>query len=258
MMSFQSTAIGVNFWRFMLSIGTGVEVITIDSYLSEMVPKGARGRAFAINNAIHSTGQPMAAMAAFFLVPYTLLGFDGWRWVVALGALAAIVVWPLQMLIPESPRWLAAHGRLSEADKIVSNLEARVERETGQPLRPPEPVTHRPPHTIGRYSQIFSKEYRSRTIMLTLFHIFQAVGLFGFINWMPTFLVHQGVSITKSIGYTFGMALAAPLGPLVCSLFADRIERKWQMVGAALLIATAFLVFAFARSPYIIVAHGRN
>ena len=256
MMSFQSTSLGVNFWRFMLSIGTGLEVITIDSYLSEMVPKGARGKAFAINNAIHSTGQPVAAMAAFFLVPYTLLGFDGWRWVVALGALAAIIVWPLQMLIPESPRWLAAHGRLAEADKIVSDLEAKVVRETGKPLPAPEPVVHRPPHVKGRYSQIFSKEYRGRTLMLTLFHIFQAVGLFGFINWMPTFLVHQGISITKSIAYTFGMAIVVPLGPLVCSLFADRIERKWQMVGASLTIAAAFLVFAFARSPYIIVPMG--
>jgi putative MFS transporter len=254
--AFQTTSMGVIFWRFMLAIGTGIEVITIDSYLSELVPKGSRGKAFAINNAIHSTGQPIAALAAFSLVPYTILGMDGWRWVVVLGSVAALVVWPLRMMIPESPRWLAAHGKLAEADKVVANIEARVERERGEPLPPPEPVVHRPPHKVGRYSQIFGPQYLSRTIMLSLFHIFQALGLFGFINWMPTFLVHQGISITKSIGYTFAMAIVVPLGPLVCAVFADKIERKWQMVGASLTIATAFLVFAVSRSPFVIIPMG--
>jgi putative MFS transporter len=255
-MAFQTTATGVIFWRFMLSIGTGIEVITIDSYLSEMVPKGSRGKAFAVNNAIHSTGQPIAALAAFSLVPYAFFHIDGWRFVVILSSVAAIIVWPLRMLIPESPRWLAAHGRLAEADKIVSTLEAKVERETGKPLPAPEPVTHRTPHKVGRYSQIFSKEYLPRTIMLSLFHIFQALGLFGFMNWMPTFLMKQGVSVTHSLAYTLGMAIAAPFGPLVCAGFADKVERKWQIVGAALAIAVAGIVFSLSRSPYVIVPMG--
>lgn len=255
-MAFQTTALGVVFWRFMLSIGTGVEVITIDSYLSEMVPKRSRGRAFAINNSIHSTGQPIAALAAFSLVPYSFFHIDGWRFVVGLGALAAIVVWPLQMLIPESPRWLAAHGKLDKADKIVTDLEQRVQRETGRPLDPPEPVTHRPPHVVGKYHQIFGPQYLSRTIMLSLFHIFQAIGLFGFMTWMPTFLISRGISVTHSLGYTLGMSIGAPLGPLVCASFADKIERKWQMVGSALAIAGAGIVFALSRNPWIIVPMG--
>ena len=92
--------------------------------------------------------------------------------------------------------------------------------------------------------------------MLSLFHILQAIGLYGFINWMPTFLVHEGVSIVHSLGYTFGMALVAPLGPLLCLSFADKIERKWQIVGSALAVAIAGLMFAYFRSPYIIVPMG--
>jgi len=256
MMAFQTNAIGVIFWRFMMSIGGGVEVITVDSYLSEMTPKGTRGRAFAINNALHSTGQPLAALAAFSLVPYTFFHIDGWRWVVAVSCMSAIIVWPIRMFIPESPRWLAAHGKLAKADKIVSELERRVERETGRPLPPPAPVVHRPPHTVGRYSQIFSKEYLPRTLMLSFFHIFQAIGLFGFINWMPTFLMSRGVSITHSLAYTLGMTLVAPVGPLLCLSFVDKVERKWQMVGSALIIAVAGIVFALSRSPWVIVPMG--
>jgi putative MFS transporter len=256
MMAFQTTGTGLIFWRFMLAIGTGIEVITIDAYLSELVPKRARGRAFAVSNSIHSCGQPLAALAAFSLVPYHMLGVDGWRWVVLLGASAAVAVWPLRMLIPESPRWLAAHGKLAEADRIVANLETKVEREIGHKLPAPEPVIHRPPHKVGRYSQIFGKEYLPRTLMLSLFHLLQAFGLYGYINWMPTFLVKQGVSIPDSLAYTFGMALVAPFGGLLCMSFADKFERKWQIVGAAIAIAAAGVVFANSRNPWIIVPTG--
>jgi putative MFS transporter len=255
-MAFQTSGSGLIFWRFMLAIGTGLEVITIDAYLSELVPKRTRGRAFAVSNSIHSCGQPLAALAAFSMVPYHLLGVDGWRWVVVLGSAGAVAVWPLRRLIPESPRWLAAHGDLAGADRIVTDLEARVEREVGHPLPPPEPVMHRPPHTIGRYAQIFSPEYLPRTMMLSLFHLLQAFALYGYISWMPTFLVTQGISVTRSLGYTLGMALVAPFGGLVCMSFADKFERKWQIVGAALAIASVGIVFANSRNPWIIVPAG--
>jgi len=255
-MAFQTSSNWVIFWRFMLAIGMGLEVITIDSYLSELVPKMLRGRAFAINGSIHSTGQPVAAMVAFLLVPHVFLGLEGWRWVVICGAIGAIVVWPLRMMIPESPRWLAAHGKRAAAEKIVTRLEHRVERETNKSLPPLEPITYRPPHKQGRYAQIFGREYLGRTIMLSMFHILQAIGLYGFINWMPTFLVHEGVSIVRSLAYTSGMALVAPIGPLLCLSFADKIERKWQIVGAALAVAAAGLMFSFFRSPYIIIPMG--
>ena len=256
MMAFQTHAAGLIFWRFMMSVGSGVETITIDSYLSEMVPKNTRGRAFAVNASIHSTAQPLAALAAFALVPYTFFSVECWRWVVAISCMSAIIVWPLRMFIPESPRWLAAHGRFDQADKIVRALEAKVEAETGRPLPAPEPVGRRPPHVVGRYRQIFSKDYLPRTIMLSLFHIFQGIGLFGFINWMPTFLVKQGVSVSHSLAYTLAMSLAAPLGPLACTVFADKVERKWQLAGAALAIAAAGLVLVFARSPFLVVSMG--
>jgi putative MFS transporter len=160
------------------------------------------------------------------------------------------------MLIPESPRWLAAHGQLARASKIVADLEAKVVHDDGHPLPEPDPVVHRAPHKIGRYAQIFSPEYLPRTLMLSLFHFLQAFALYGYISWMPTFLVSQGISITKSLSYTLGMALVAPLGGLLCLSFADKFERKWQIVGSALAIAAVGMVFANSRNPWIIVPAG--
>src|SRR5205085_12205481 len=46
-MACPSTSEGLLFWRFLAGIGIGVEVITIDAYITELVPSWMRGRAFA-------------------------------------------------------------------------------------------------------------------------------------------------------------------------------------------------------------------
>jgi len=51
-MAFQSTRLGVNLWRFVTGVGVGVEFITIDAYVSELMPKALRGRAFAVSNSL--------------------------------------------------------------------------------------------------------------------------------------------------------------------------------------------------------------
>lgn len=262
-MALQQTANGLILWRFLLAIGAGIEVITIDSYLSELMPKDARGKAFAVNNAIHSAGKPIASLAAFGLslamtsgIHQTLFGLEGWRWVVLIGSIGAIVVWPLRLLIPESPRWLATHNKLPAAEKIVSMLEVRVEKERGERLPPPNPVVDLVPQRQGRFLEMFGAEYLPRTVMLSVFHLLQAIALHGFVNWMPTLLVSHGVSITRSLGYVFAMTLIAPLGPLACLWFADKVERKWQIVVSALVVAMCGFTLALSRDPLIVIPVG--
>jgi len=254
-MAFQTTAIGLNFWRFMVGIGLGVELVTIDAYISELVPKQIRGRAFALNQVITYLSVPFIALLAWRLVPYSPLGFDGWRWVVMVGSVAAALIWIIRSRIPESPRWLAAHGRHADAHRVLCALERRVERDIGGQLSAPEmgqcEIVEK-----GRLVEIFSKQYLSRTVMLSIFHIFQTVGLYGFSNWVPTFLVKQGIEVTASLAYTLGITLVMPCGPLIAMLYADRFERKWQMVASSLLVAGAGLMFAEMRNPALIVLTG--
>jgi MFS transporter, putative metabolite:H+ symporter len=257
-MAFQTTANALNFWRFMSGIGVGVEMVTIDAYLSELMSKATRGKAFALGSIMSFVASPICAALALWLVPSAPHEFQGWRWVVLIGSFGAIVVWPLRLAIPESPRWLAARGRFEEADRIVVALERRVEQETGQPLPALGEVESVSVDSVerGRISEIFGREYLSRTIMLCIFNIFQSVGLYGFGNWVPTFLVHQGINVTTSLGYSFGMALAAPVAPAVALFFADRFERKWQIVVTSLIMAGAGLIFSQMRNPVLLVASG--
>ena len=91
---------------------------------------------------------------------------------------------------------------------------------------------------------MWSPAYRGRTIMLVIFNLFQTIGYYGFSSWVPALLISQGIEVTKSLAYTFIIAIAAPVGPLIGVYFADRFERKWQLAWAAIGIAAFGLLFA--------------
>jgi len=258
-MAFQSTAAAINLWRFLAGIGLGVEMITIGAYVSELAPKNSRGEAFAFNQLVSFLAVPFAAFVSAALVPRRLAGLDGWRWVVLIGASGAIFVWFIRRAIPESPRWLEQHGRSEEADRILQAIEVRVRSETGEPLPEPHPagadLTQRA-QASGSLQEIWSKRYRARTLLLTAFHILQPVGYYGFAGWVPTLLLAEGITVTQSLRYTFIIALASPLGPLLGWRFADAFERKWQVSGAALAIAAFGLPFALQRTAFGVVLFG--
>ena len=255
-MAFQSTAAAINLWRFLAGIGLGVEMITIGAYVSELAPKESRGEAFAFNQFVSFLAVPMAAFISAALVPRHLAGLDGWRWVVIIGASGAIFIWFIRRAIPESPRWLEQHGRLEEADRIMHAIEACVTSETRAALPEPQPVQNELSQTRGSLKEIWNKRYRARTVLLTVFHLLQPIGYYGFAGWVPTLLLAEGVTVTQSLRYTFVIALASPLGPLLGRRFADVFERKWQIACAALSIAVCGLLFALQRTAAGVVLFG--
>ncbi len=242
-MAFQNTSETIDLWRFIASVGLGVELVNVDTYLSELVPKEQRGPAFAYNQAVMFTAVPIVAFLAWQLVPQTILGLDGWRWVVIIGSIGAFAIWWIRRRLPESPRWLEHHGRVAEADAIVADLENKI-RADGVELPPPQTVAGETERKTGAWVEMWDKTYRSRTIMLVIYNLFQTIGYYGFSSWVPTLLISQGVEVTKSLTYTFIIAIAAPVGPLVGTVFADRFERKWQIAWAAAGIAVFGLLFA--------------
>lgn len=219
-MAFQHDAFRLNLWRFLSGIGVGVELVTIDAYLSELVPANLRGRAFAVNQAIQFCAVPVVALLAWLLVPLAPFGLDGWRWVVLLGAAGAILVWWIRRRVPESPLWLAQR-----------------QRDTGPP---------------GGFAEMWRLPYRTRSIMLIVFHLFQTVGFYGFSNWVPTLLIKRGIALTTSLRYTFIIAIAAPFGPLLAAAIADELERKWQIVLSASVVAVSGLLFGQVNAALLI------
>jgi putative MFS transporter len=92
--------------------------------------------------------------------------------------------------------------------------------------------------------------------MLVVFHFFQTIGYYGFSSWVPTLIIAAGITTTLSLRYSFLIALAAPLGPLLAVGIADRFERKWQIVASATCIAAFGLLFAQQKNPVGLIVCG--
>jgi MFS transporter, putative metabolite:H+ symporter len=253
-LAFQDTALGLNFWRFVSGLGLGLEIVTIGAYISELVPKNLRGKAFAVCQTIGFCCVPIIAFLAYILVPIAPLGLDGWRWIVLIGATAAIFVWFIRRALPESPRWIARQGRLAEADRLLVSIEAKVKAEYGRPLPPPEPPAI--VGSAGSFADMWTPPLRRRVIMLSVFNIFQTVGFYGFYNWVPTLLIARGIDVTKSLGYASIIAVAAPFGPLLGFFIGDRIERKYIICAAAAAITVCGLIFGEATEGALIIMMG--
>src|SRR5579859_6961434 len=254
-MAFQVTAAGLNSWRFVAGLGIGVELVTIGTYIAELVPKHIRGRAFACEQAVGFTAVPVAALLSYLLVPYKPLGLDGWRWVVILGAHGALFVWFIRRALPESPRWLAQKGRLEEADRALSKLEETVTKELRLPLPDPPPGSQ-PVSSDQRFFDIWKAPYAKRTTMMITFNVCQTVGFYGFANWVPTLLVKQGITLTTSLLYSSIIAVSAPLGPLIGLIIGDKYERKSVIVATAAAIVVCGLAFSQVSSGVLLIIMG--
>ena len=100
------------------------------------------------------------------------------------------------------------------------------------------------------------KEYRSRTIMMLVVNLGSTIGFYGFANWVPTLLIAKGILVTKSLQYTFIIALAYPIFAVASVSFADRLERKAQVALASIGMAVCGVLFSMQTSPAILVVLG--
>ncbi len=243
--------------RFFAGIGIGAELVVIDTYVSEMVPSGARGRYVAISQMSGFTAVPIVAILVRLLAPTHFL-MEGWRWVMVIGAAGAVLAWYFRRRLPESPRWLESRGRHAEAERVVEALEAES-LAGGARSEVAAEATDAQANVVAErasFAELWRPPYLRRTIMLVVFHALQTIGYYGFANWAPTFLLRRGESLLHSLEYTLLIALVSPLGPALAVLTSDRLERKWTIVVMALLIAALGLGFAFWSLPVLIVTSG--
>jgi putative MFS transporter len=103
---------------------------------------------------------------------------------------------------------------------------------------------------------MFNSVYRRRTLTLCAIWLLQTIGFYGFEAWVPTLLVHHGITIARSLTYFTLINVGAPLGALLAVYPADRFERKHLIALVALLIAGFGLLYGLSFTPVLIVTFG--
>lgn len=210
--------------RLGAGIGLGAEIVTGYAMVNEFAPAKTRGRLCAIISLLANSAAPVTMLLCAWIIPRFT-----WRpMFVAIGVLAGII-WYLRRDIPESPRWLAVHGRYDEADKIVRTLEANGIDET--------PVEES------------SKNAKFRSVGLCLFVALVAVGAtnvcqYTFTSWVPTLLVKKGINLSGTLWISTLMLLGAPVGCALSAFLLDRLGRKKVIVPAFVVTAVFGLLYA--------------
>jgi MFS family permease len=118
--------------RFITGMGIGGEYSAINSAIDELIPAHHRGRVDVSINGSYWVGGIGGPLLAVLMLNTHIFPADlGWRLCFVLGAVIGLGVLLVRRHVPESPRWLFIHGREQEAEKIVQDIERRVEAETG-------------------------------------------------------------------------------------------------------------------------------
>ena len=181
-MATQHTAAGVCASRLVAGVGLGVQMITIDCYLTELVPRHLRGRGFSVAQFLQLLGIPAAHLLGFALAEREPLGIAGWRWIALFPAIGTLAVLALRRGLPESPRWLAEHGRLGEAERIVAELEADAPPTLVWPAASPKAATVA--HHDDPEPTLWQSPLRGRVLLLLVGNAASSIGFYGFSNWL--------------------------------------------------------------------------
>jgi MFS family permease len=234
-------------FRFLTGFGIGGEYAAINSAIDELIPSRHRGLIDIVINGTYWAG---AACGALISVPATndLPVAVGWRVCFGLGVVLGLVVLLVRRNVPESPRWLFIHGRDKQAEKLVDDIEQRVEQETGTALpQASRSITIRQRKTIGfiTIARTMFQLYPRRTILgFSLFigqaFLYNAI-TFGYAQILATFF-----HVKTNPGYYFAViAVGNLLGPLVLGRLFDSLGRKPMIAGTYILSGLLLLLTAY-------------
>lgn len=228
-------------FRFLTALGVGGEYSAVASAIAEFMPARRRGQTNALVMNFWSVGGIVAGLVGILFIS-GVLGSRGWRYALLFGALAALYGLYARRLIPESPRWLASQGRLTEANAVIETItHAPGDAERYDPLKLAGGFTR-------QLRELWS-EHR-RTLMFGMALDFsEAAGYYGMFTFLPVFVLTRGVVNVGAgtVPYYYVIAnLGGLAGGLLVSWTLDRFGRKPTVLTAYTIAAVSVLGLAAA------------
>jgi SP family arabinose:H+ symporter-like MFS transporter len=126
--------------RTLIGLAVGADSAIATAYIAEFAPRSRRGSLMIMQQWMITVGilvSYIVAVVTLKVAPGSAGGAD-WRIILGLGAVPAIAALVLRTNMPESPRWLMAHGRYADTQKALGQLGMEVTedqvRETAEEL----------------------------------------------------------------------------------------------------------------------------
>ncbi|GAA4783767.1 MFS transporter [Microbacterium gilvum] len=242
--------------RFLVGLGLGGEIATAVIMLSEFFSAKHRGTAVGLINVAAAGLGNMLAPLFGVIVFAAFSGDDAWRWLFGLLVLPALAVVVYRRALPETPRYLAARGRVAEANTVINRLaQRRLRGSLGDEVEYLDASTSAdaPPARPARWTELFSVRYRRTTFSLGVAVCMSYAAQISMLTLIPLILTDRGFDITSALWYTLVMQSGSLVGALTAALVARRLPRKLTLTAAAVLGIGAGLGFGFLGSTVALV-----
>jgi MFS transporter, putative metabolite:H+ symporter len=206
--------------RFIQGFGLGAAMPVAAAYIAEIAQAQDRGRFVLIYETLFSVGLLGAAAVGAWVVPTF-----GWRSLMAIGALPALIPLFLRRWVPESPRWLVMSGRIEEAERVVAAIERSVVAE-GKVLAAPAPQEGiRPGIEKARFRELVEPRYLRRAILA-----WSCSFLVGFMQhgqWLPTaYRIVFHIPLATALHYGLVTSIVSLVGVALNALIVDKLGRR--------------------------------
>ena len=159
--------------RTLIGLAIGADSAIATAYIAEYAPKERRGSLAMLQQWMITVGilvSYIIALIVFSAFPHSAATV-GWRLVLGLGAVPALIGLALRTQMPESPRWLLRHGRYADVRKAMATLGAEVSEDD---VKAAASVIERVEGSRAQ-RQAWTPGVRRALIVVCVFFIFQQI-----------------------------------------------------------------------------------
>jgi putative MFS transporter len=229
---------------FVAGIGFGGVSPVAGSMVGEFAPREIRGALMGWTQVIWNLGWIVAALGGV-----AAHGVE-WRLVFAVGALPLVLAAVVPWMVPESPRFLLAHGRRAEAEALAHRLWERFGARIDLPAQ--EHATR--VSLAAHLAELWSPRFRRGTLLLWALWWVMIGAYNGPVVFLPAMLAAQGFAHTDTVSLLISCVMIVPT--LAATLLLDRVGRKPVFVAALALGVVGAAVLGVARTEFGLVLGG--
>jgi MFS transporter, SP family, arabinose:H+ symporter len=251
--------------RMLSGLGVGAVLVAGPMYIAEISPPALRGRMVTLNQLFIVSGIALAFISNYLIIHLEDIDFPwlaalrladwNWRWMLGIGAVPAVFYLVALLRVPESPRWLAMHGRLDAARRVL--VRAHGEEVAAAELAEMRgSLAHDPSRGEATLRDLWAPQLRGVLVIGMLVGVFQQItGVSSVLAYATVIFERAGAGADASFEQTVYVGLVNLVFTVLAFVLIDRVGRRplllFGMAGMGACLALAGLlgfVAAFATS----------